>query len=247
MMNRRNFLFLSALAPVMAKDYISRGDDIYLNSHDMRVLKKLNIRLGRVRKFVGFANFNYLSLNDMFFYGRNYSTVGRFSQDEIKLIEKLFYSEPSKFGFFGAKTVSSISQKVSKKDLVKISHSGHFVFKGKPLEDYKRIIKDVGENIILTSGVRNVVKQLSLYTSKLYLLRGNLTAASRVIAPPAYSYHTISDFDVGKKGWGGRNFTSAFAKTEEFYEIRKLDYIGIRYTVNNRDGVRFEPWHIKVI
>ncbi len=127
------------------------------------------------------------------------------------------------------------------------AHSGHFIFKGKPLQDYNRILNDVGDTIILTSGIRNVVKQLSLYISKIKSLNGNLSLASNIIAPPAYTYHAISDFDVGKKGWGGRNFTSDFAHTKEFYKMQKLEYVSIRYTIDNKDGVRFEPWHVKVI
>ncbi len=30
--------------------------------------------------------------------------------------------------------------------------------------------------------------------------------------------------------------------------MRKLKYIDMRYTINNKDGgVRYEPWHVKVI
>ena len=99
----------------------------------------------------------------------------------------------------------------------------------------------------MTSGIRNVVKQLSLYCNKIYNSKGNLTKASTAIAPPAYSYHTISDFDVGRRGWGYKNFTAHFARTTEFYKMRKLNYISMRYTINNKDGVRYEPWHVKVI
>ena len=74
-----------------------------------------------------------------------------------------------------------------------------------------------------------------------------MTKATTSIAPPAYSYHTISDFDVGKKHWGYKNFTSRFAKTSEFQKMRQLNYIGMRYSENNKDGVRFEPWHVEVI
>ena len=74
-----------------------------------------------------------------------------------------------------------------------------------------------------------------------------MTKASRSIAPPAYSYHTISDFDVGRKGWGHKNFTADFASTYEFNKMTQLDYIGMRYNMNNSDGVRFEPWHVEVI
>lgn len=245
-MNRRTFLLLSAVAPLMAKDFITKNDDVYLNHHDTIVLKSLKNRLKRVIKYVGYAHFNYLSFDDMLFYGRNYSYVGRFTKNELDLIDKLFYSNPNEYGFYGYKTITKITNRVSEKDIVKIPHSGHYLFKGKPLQDYHNIIKDVNKDLILTSGIRNVVKQLTLYVAKIYSCNGNISKASRSIAPPSYSYHTISDFDVGKKGWGYKNFTSAFSKTKEYREIRKLDYVGIRYFVNNKDGVRFEPWHIKV-
>jgi len=246
-MNRRNFLLLSTLSPLFAKDYIELNQDVNLHINDLNILYTLDSRLKRLRKYIGFANFNIVSLDQALYYGRNYSTIGKFTTEELLLIEKLFYSEPNKFGFYGDKTVDNISQTIPKKDIQKISNSGHFIFKGKPLEDYNRILKDVGDNLILTSGIRNVVKQLSLYISKVKSLNGNLSQASNIIAPPAYTYHAISDFDVGKKGWGNRNFTSEFARTEEFYKMQKLDYVSIRYTINNKDGVRFEPWHVKVI
>jgi len=246
-MNRRNFLFLSALSPVFAKDYIEIGDRTNLHINDLKTLKSLNDRLRRLRRFVGFANFNFISLDTAFYYARNYPSIGKFTEEEKYLIEKLFYTRPTQFGFYGEKTVDSLTQKINEKDLEKIPYSGHYIYKGKPLADYKRILKDVGDNIILTSGVRSVVKQLSLYSSKLLQLNGNLSEASSIIAPPAYTYHAISDFDVGKKGWGNRNFSEEFARTEEFAKMQKLNYVTIRYTHDNKDGVRFEPWHVKVI
>ncbi|MBD3840458.1 MAG: D-alanyl-D-alanine carboxypeptidase family protein [Campylobacterales bacterium] len=246
-MNRRTFLLLSALSPVLAKDYVVYNTDTYLNNNDLHTLKILDKRLTRVRQYVGFANFNTIGMDDVFFYGRNYPKIGEFSHDEIALIEKLFFSNPTQFGFYGKQTVQSITNQISDKDIIKIPYSGHYVFGGKPYDDYQRIIKDVGSSLILTSGIRNVAKQLSLYVSKILDFQGNISQASTIIAPPAYTYHAIKDFDVGKKGWGSRNFTSDFAKTPEFGRIKQLDYVAIRYTVNNRDGVRYEPWHVKVI
>ncbi len=246
-MNRRNFLLLTTLSPLIAKDFLEIDEDIFLSKQDMETLKILNKRFINLKRYVGFANFNTISLDEAFYYGRNYSSVGSFTKDEINLIEKLFYTNPNKFGFYGDKTVTNITQEISSKDIRKIPYSGHYIYKGKPYDDYRRIIKDVGSDLILTSGIRNVVKQLSLYVNKIEDLNGNISAASTIIAPPAYTYHAISDFDVGKKSWGEKNFTSAFARTNEFYQMRKLDYIGIRYTINNKDGVRFEPWHVKVI
>jgi len=201
----------------------------------------------RVKKQVGFANFNLLSYHDTLFYARNYYKIGAFSKQEIAFIDKLFNEDPSQYGFYGTKTCFNINNKVSKKDVKKIPYTGHFVFKGKALNDYKSLKKDVGNTLILTSGVRNVMKQMSLYVNKIYNCHGNMTKASRSIAPPAYSYHTISDFDVGRKGWGYKNFTADFATTNEFSKMQKLDYIGMRYNKNNKDGVRFEPWHVEVI
>ena len=246
-MNRRNFLLLSTLSPLFAKDYVQINTDVNLHINDLKILYVLDGRLRRLKRYIGFANFNIVSFDQALYYARNYPSIGKFTKKELLLIEKLFYSEADKFGFYGDKTISNISQSISRKDIKKISHSGHFLFKGKPLDDYKRVIKDVDSDLILTSGIRNVIKQLSLYISKVKSLNGNLSEASNIIAPPAYTYHAISDFDIGKKGWGNRNFSSEFAKTKEYHKMQKLNYIGIRYTQNNKDGVRFEPWHVKVI
>jgi len=246
-MDRRTFLLLSALSPIMAKDFIDHRGDIYLTKDDMHTAYILKKRLKALKRYVGYANFNIISYDRALFYGRNYSCVGAFTKKEQDFIEKLFFSDPKEFKFYGKKTVPNLTYSVNKKEIVKIPHSGHFLYKGKPLEDYGRILKDVHSDLILTSGIRNVIKQLDLYLNKLKKYNGDLAKASRVIAPPAFSYHTIHDFDIGKKGWGYKNFTAAFAKTQEFRAIRKLTYVDIRYKTNNKDGVRYEPWHIKVI
>ena len=86
-----------------------------------------------------------------------------------------------------------------------------------------------------------------MFVDKLYSKKANLSLTSRSIAPPAFTYDSIGDFDIGKKGFGYANFTARFALTDEFREMKKLKYIDMRYTVNNKDGVRYEPWHIKII
>ena len=250
-MNRRNFLTFTYVSLCLANNLLANNqnivDDIILSNDELLVLKDITTRLKRLQRFIGFGNFNIVSFSDALFYARNYSAIGRFTKDELNLIDKLFYDTPAKYGFYGDKTSFNINNKIVKKDVKKIPHTGHYLFKGTPLNDYARLRKDIGNNIILTSGVRNVIKQLDLYCKKIYSCRGNITQASHHIAPPAYSYHTISDFDVGKKGWGYKNFTSDFAKTVEFNKMIKLNYIDMRYTKQNTDGVRFEPWHVKVI
>jgi hypothetical protein len=246
-MNRRDFLTCAALSPIFINDLMANDTDVYLKKDDWITLVSLNNRLKRLKKHIGFANFNLISYKDALFYARNYHAIGAFSRDELKLIDRFFHENPTQYGFYGKTTCLKIDNKINRKDVVKISYTGHFLFKGKPKKDYENIIKDVGDTLILTSGVRNVIKQLSLYTNKIYNSNGNITKASKSIAPPAYSYHTISDFDVGKKGWGHKNFTADFAYTQEFSQMRKLNYIRMRYNKNNKDGVRFEPWHVEVI
>ena len=246
-MNRRIFLAYAALTPVFAQNLIANDSDIYLSREEWEVLGALNSRLKRIKSQVGYANFNLISFDDALFYARNYYKIGSFTKSELDLIEKLFHEDQKKYGFFGAKTCDSLTNEISLKDVEKVPNTGHFLFKGKALDDYESLKKDVGDTLILTSGVRNVVKQLSLYVNKIYNVGGNITVASNSIAPPAYSYHTISDFDVGREGWGYKNFTADFASTYEFNKMIQLDYIGMRYNMNNSDGVRFEPWHVEVI
>ena len=246
-MNRRNFLTCVALTPVLSSSLMAEDYDVYLSVDEFTTVSSLNSRLKRLKAFVGFANFNLISYNQALYYGRNYSKIGGFTQKEIGMMERLFDENPNDYGFYGERTCMNLDNRVSKKDVEKIPYTGHYLFKGKAEDDYKKIVSDVGDSIVLTSGVRNVVKQMSLYVNKIYNCGGNMTKATISIAPPAYSYHTISDFDVGRKGWGYKNFTADFALTNEFQKMTKLDYIGMRYTMNNRDGVRFEPWHVEVI
>jgi len=244
-MNRRNFLTCLALTPILTSELMA-SDDVFLSSDEYSTLVSLDRRLRRLQSYVGYANFNIISFPQALYFGRNYSKIGAFTKKELSLIDKLFYETPHEYGFYGNKTCTDINNAISAKEIIKMPHTGHFLFKDKSLADYNRLLKDIGDSIKLTSGVRNVVKQLSLYVHKIHRCNGNMTLATNSIAPPAYSYHTISDFDVGKVDWGYKNFTPAFATTYEFNKMTKLSYIGMRYTHNNKDGVRFEPWHVEV-
>jgi LAS superfamily LD-carboxypeptidase LdcB len=111
---------------------------------------------------------------------------------------------------------------------------------------YEKLRKRVGDQLYLTSGIRGVVKQFLLFLDKAHNNNGNLSLASRSLAPPGYSYHGIADFDVGQTGFGALNFTGKFTTTEVFKKLEDMDYVTIRYPKDNLKGVRFEPWHIKV-
>lgn len=247
-MHRRTFLTLSVTGLAsMAFASPSPATPLFLEVAELPDFESARVRLRRVRNYVGFANFNLISFDSMLYYARNVSSIGAFTKRELDFLEKLFYDETSKYGFFGRRTCESITSAIDTRETVKIPHSGHYLFKGEPLKAFKQLQKDVGPSLILTSGVRSVPKQMDLFLNKIKSCKGNLQQAAKSIAPPGYSYHSSGDFDVGKKGFGYLNFTKRFAATKEFLKIQTLPYVRTRYTPGNPDGVRYEPWHIEIV
>jgi hypothetical protein len=222
------------------------ADDIYLSPERFALLKQVQGRLARAQDIIGYARFNLIAFDDVLKAGAQMPRIGLFTAEELAFIEEIFFFDARKYGFYGEKVTDQLTARFNEKDAVKIPGSGHYIFKGRPQALYQEIVRDVGSDIVLTSGIRSVVKQLHLFLSKAIVCQGNLSRASRSLAPPGHSYHGISDFDVGKMGWGYRNFTDHFAKSDVFKRLIDLGYVDIRYTPNNSYGVRFEPWHIKV-
>lgn len=223
------------------------NEDIHLSKSEFEILKSTSARLGRVRSYVGYGNFNLLSFDGMLAYSKKVSSIGSFSKVELEFIERIFESDATDLGFFGEKVIQDLTSNISSKDVMKIPHSGHYVFRGNAESLYHKLLKDLGDSVVLTSGVRSVIKQVDLFMKKAIDTQGNLSRASRSLAPPGHSYHGIGDFDVGKKGYGYLNFTEKFAKTDEYKRLIDLGYVDIRYSDTNPFGVRFEPWHIKVV
>jgi len=221
--------------------------DFYIPNKYLSEFSSVRKKLRQIQSYVGYGNFNIISFDEMLNLAKRVSSIKAFTKKELEFLESIFYYDPRIHGFFGEKVSNSITDKINKKDVVKISGTGHYLFKGDPYAVYFRMLKDVGNSLILTSGVRSVVKQMKLFLDKIYSVDGNITIASKSLAPPAFTYHSIADFDVGKKGFGHSNFSPRFALTQEFFKMRKLKYIDMRYTINNKDGVRYEPWHVKVI
>ncbi len=222
------------------------ASDLYLDPGYETLLLKTTQHLARVESYMGHGNFNLLSFDDMLQAGRNFSSIGEFQSDELNFLEEVFFANPSRYGFFGKKINADITDAIAVNEVAKIDNTGHFLFKGESLNLYSQIKRDVGDSVILTSGVRGVVKQIHLFLAKTVEAQGNLSRASRSLAPPGHSYHGIGDFDVGKIGLGARNFTADFSTTEEYRKISGLGYVDIRYPTDNLFGVRFEPWHIKM-
>nr|CRH07681.1 Conserved protein of unknown function. Containing twin-arginine translocation pathway, signal sequence domain, peptidase M15B and M15C domain and D, D-carboxypeptidase VanY/endolysins [Candidatus Magnetococcus massalia] len=222
-----------------------RGDTV-LPWAKVRLLKKVNRRFTRLEQWVGHANFHLLGFDEALKISRNSSRVGAFTKQELDFLEELFHHDASDYGFLGHKPFSQLTDEVPRKEVSKQPYTGNFLYRGDPVRMYNRIRRDVGDKVVLTSGVRSVIKQFRLFLAKAEESGGNLSMASRSLAPPGYSFHGIGDFDVGQVGYGAYNFTARFATTEVFRRLRDLGYVDLRYPEDNLLGVRFEPWHVKV-
>jgi hypothetical protein len=60
------------------------------------------------------------------------------------------------------------------------------------------------------------------------------------LASPGRFYHGIDDFDIGKIGYGAKNFTVDFPRTAEYQKIARLGYVDTRYPKDDLFRVRFE-------
>lgn len=220
--------------------------DIFLEKKYLPVLDLSIKRLKRIERLVGFGNFCLLNFDDAIKISKSYSRIGLFTKQELDFFETIFYFKGQQYGFMGEKPIKSITGRIIKKKVKKIPYTGNYLYQGKPIERYNRIKEAIGDQVVLTSGVRSVMKQFLLFLNKTKSSNGNLSMASRSLAPPGYSFHGVGDFDVGQKGYGIHNFTERFTQTDVYRKLVRLGYIKFRYDKDNDLGVRFEPWHIEV-
>jgi len=223
------------------------SNDILLPKEDWPTLLTLLDRFSRIQATVGFGNFCLLGFDDSLLVARNYTRIGAFTPTELIFIEKLFHTDARTYGFHGAKTFPKLSDTITGSTIQKIPGTGNHLFKGFPQQVYRQITHDIGDQVVLTAGIRNMAKQFYLFLGKVKKSKGNLSLASQTIAPPGYSYHGVGDFDVGQVGFGSANFTTRFSGTSVYKKMTQLDYIRFRYPRNNRLGVQFEPWHVQVV
>ncbi len=219
-------------------------DDRYVSPKQQPLFKNCLKRLNRIYRTVGHTNFYLLGLDDTLKLARGYPHIGRFSKKEIEYLESVFYQDAADYGFYGKRLITEFTNCPSRSKVTKIPGTGNYLFKGPSVALYQRLRQDIGSKAILTSGVRGLIKQCLLFFRKVDRSRGNLSLASRSIAPPGYSYHAVGDFDVGQVGYGGDNFSVRFIRSKVFEKLLSLDYICLRYTEDNPYGVRFEPWHV---
>jgi len=221
--------------------------DAYLDPAQFRILESVVRRLERLQQTVGYGNFYLLDFDEAIKTAAEKPRVGPFTKFELDFMDMIFHETAATYGFMGKKPLKNLTDRTKRQDVVKVPFTGNFLFKGQAVEVYRRIRRDIGSQAVLTSGVRSVPKQFLLFLTKAYEASGNLSLASRSLAPPGYSFHGVGDFDVGQVGFGEANFTARFVETDVFKRLRECGYTQMRYPQDNLLGVRFEPWHVKVV
>ena len=180
------------------------NDDIFIDRHQIRYLKSTHQKLTQIKKYLGFGHFNLVSFDEAIKFSKRYSKIQAFTKQELDFLDQIFHTNAQAYGFFGDKVIPDMTSVISKRDTKKIPYTGHFLYRGEALALYSKIRREIGQGIILTSGIRGVIKQMHLFLTKTIVVGGNLSRASRSLAPPGHSYHGIGDFDVGKVGFGTR-------------------------------------------
>lgn len=237
------------------KDYLnkmrffdrSHPDDICLQGNDLVLLHATVRKFQQIQSTIGHGNFHLMNFDEALKAADQHHTIGSFSQPEINFLEKIFYRDAAQYGFIGSKPNLNLTDAIAKNRVIKEPSSRHYLYQNESLETFNKIKHDLGDQVVLTSGIRGIVKQFLLFLDKTAQNNGNLSLASRSLAPPGYSFHSAGDFDVGQADLGWMNFTERFTSSEVYKNLVDLGYSNLRYDKGNMLGVRFEPWHIKLV
>lgn len=220
--------------------------DLVLDAQGVDLLQQVLARLQRLCDAIGYGNFALLGFDEALQFGKSFPIVGAFTKAECAFLEEIFFRDAAEYGFMGDKQISNLTWSTRENDCVKVSGSGNFLFRGDAAEKFSEIQADLGDDVVLTSGIRGVMKQFYLFLRKAERHGGNLSLASRSLAPPGYSFHATGDFDIGQRGLGPYNFTEQFTATSVFKRLTDQGLIHVRYDRDNFLGVRYEPWHIRL-
>jgi hypothetical protein len=121
--------------------------DIYLDGKQYRLLTSAVKRLYRLQRTVGHGNFYLLNFDDAIKVARNYSQVGRFPKRELDFMEMIFYEDGGLYGFFGEKPLKNLTDRIKRREVFKVPHTGNYLYKGVPSETYTKMKRDGAINL----------------------------------------------------------------------------------------------------
>lgn len=222
----------------MSSPDIVNPSDIFVLKTEREVFDSSFKKLYALLNRVGYVKFSALDISQA-------RTLVSFTDDEMDYLKKLFMFDASNFGFYRDKPLSDFNAKIDSTKLTQAN--GILCFDGKTIDKYRAMKDSIGDDVFMSSGIRSIVKQSFLFIQKARHCDYNLSMASRTIAPPGYSYHGVGYFDIGSRKISlSQNFTDQFADTGVFKKAAKDGYISLRYGLENKLGVRYGPWHVKV-
>ena len=67
------------------------SEDVFLTKEKYVIFQSTLNRILRVRKTIGYANFNLVSFDDMLLYAHRFPSIGRFPKAELTLIDEIFF------------------------------------------------------------------------------------------------------------------------------------------------------------
>lgn len=205
--------------------------------------RKLAARLRAAADVLGYGNFNLVSFDEVRVAAQR-TRAGAFTAGEERDFEAVFQLDPQRIGFFGERVVHDLSFSLPRERLVAVRGTPHLLYP-QASELFDKARAKIGNQLIVTSGVRGVPKQLLLFLQ--HAARDSINPTRHSVAPPGFSYHAVGDMDVGDARLGAANFTSAFARSDIYRQLQQMPEIRFRYPENNQLGVIFEPWHIAVV
>ena len=82
--------------------------DIFLSDEKKFTFNSALKRISRVKKIIGYANFNLLGFDDMLLYAHRFPQIGRFTKAELTLIDELFFYDAKNYGFYGSKVIKKL-------------------------------------------------------------------------------------------------------------------------------------------
>ena len=135
---------------------------------------------------------------------------------------------------------------MTERERYKVPYTGHFLYRGAPLDLYRKLERDLEKRVVLTSGIRSVVKQTHLSSpgpSRQRVIFRGRPGRSRLPDIPTTASATLA---WARSASVGRTSPRRSPGPRSTTRLVDLGYVDMRYPEGNLLGVRYEPWHIQV-
>ncbi|HID98410.1 MAG TPA: hypothetical protein EYP57_09545, partial [Thermodesulfobacteriaceae bacterium] len=189
-------------------------DDVWATPSQTLMIYSCLDKLNRVQRLTGFGKFNYICMKKTLllawqrrktgrFKGSEPETTIPFTTKEKDFMRSFFGLDAANYGFYGKRVVCDMEYSIRPDELQYMG--GHYIRKGPAMDRFRKIkdqverhpalvnlISDPVKNsldMVITSGIRNIPKQMRLFFNKAVKLQG---------IPPQKYFYTI-DYEKAEK------------------------------------------------